>query len=532
MVQRLKISSPLWLLLGISALVGSCSRVKPKPPVSAAASKVTADSRTEAESTAAPPERERIAPRVLYVSSRGKPGGDGKKRSPLPSIAEALAKGATKIVLTENGAYQWPTDKERRDFGAIVGRGPKTIIRDFGGSPVQFVSLESLGVQVHKKGAHFGRGGKARFQSVQVQCRNQCLRGEETELVLVQSRIRAGRAQQALKFRGSEVSLAEVSIQGGKAAALQIESGKLLADRLSVRTSGSGVVLLKVRARGANRGAALRGSTIKARQAAVLSQDADVLVDQGYFQGKKLAAFAITGDSRVTVRDADLAAGPEGGVFMGPAENRLPALLMEDSTLSHRRYSGAKIAGGTARFQRVIFEGQKGRLRKGGESILAHGDAATVHVQESVFQYPVGSAVSVTDGASLAFNGEVIGSGGSALLLVDAGSPTQIRAKISRCRAGYGIEVSKTEGVEVLDSMIERCPEGGMLLTDKSRAIVRRSRLFKNGRRNLGVYGFSEAQVVSSTISGSRWAVFSSCGDGAVSRIRLSKVEGQTSECR
>lgn len=481
---------------------------------------------------------------TAFVSPDGDDAQQGTRDAPFRTVARALVGAFAQVVLLPGIHFEGPFVLERpvllegepgaalRGTVRIVGERIRLRGLDVAGA-VEADGAAELVVETTtisgEDGLHALRiiDGTAELRSLELECGSEtCLYASGATVTVDRCRAIATSTRTARIFRFQEgrAVVRRARLEGGAFASLQIQGHAHAIVEASELAGGSnGLVALD--------GASLEAEEVVvtgAAKIALLLQDVDAQIRGGRYDGTRDLTVGISG-AEVVLIGVSLGTSDLGVISISRFRGAPARVELEDGTVQHGARSGVLIDGSRLTVRGTRFFGEPNVA--GDDGITARGPGTQVTIEDAAFEEPSGFAVGLYDRASGVISASVVRPGLGGILLDAAESATVADSTITGCAEGSGVVVQDSGGVLLRRLRVEGCSEAGVLGIGGSGAI-RESSLVGNQQFGAAAFAGGRLSIASSTISGSPFATFATCADGArVDLLEGNRISGLITDC-
>lgn len=356
-------------------------------------------------------------------------------------------------------------------------------------------------------------------------------------------------ADAGLFAEGSTITVEGLRIEGGAAArGLRVLGGRARVRGLEV--SGTRIAQAFVAEGGVLE---LTGGRLSEAQGSALAAvGGGRLVVDGLLTERPRGPALLAARAIATVRGSTLAGGADQTVAVQSATVALDRVRIEASargTISVTRHSAAGPAlvvlqGGRVDHAavsallldqgRVEIDGTRfvGAGRGEEDALVASGPTAELVVRRATIERSGGFGVGLYNGAGGTLSATVTepGLGG---VIVEATAAVRVEdLAVRRCRDGSGVVVFDASEVTLRRVSVTACPEAGVLAGDGAHVELTGGILTDDREYGVAAFGGARVRVSGVRISGSRWATFATCGDGArVTTVGRNDIDGDRVDC-
>ncbi len=488
---------------------------------------------------------------VHYVAPGGDDSWEGSKERPFATIAKALQQPVPKIVLL-GGTFEEPEiniDKEVMIEGLD---GDRSVLLGHVYLSAEGVELRRLelqrGLAVHRASAALAQlkvepgdqddaisivSSTAQLKDVQMSCGAETCLQITTSTATVEGAIATGQVgtKRGVRVESSSVSIDRIEVRGASTTQLQASLQSYMSVQNATLLNSEGSAL-----------AALQGSTLQARSVrvegaarfGVLLQSSAAHISSSTVAATGALTVGITG-GKVTLENMRVEAGPEGTLSVTDHSRSPAEVTLRDCRVEHGARSGVLMASGRLTIAESLFVGAADPQNPTPlDAITISGIDSTLTIRGTTLSQPAGFGITVTNdaGADIQARIEMPGAGGVFVDGVMAQPVVLQELVVDRCRSGSGVVVFRSQGVRLTRGQVQGCPEAGLLAGDQSAVQVVETVLSDNQSYGLAAFGGAQVQLQDTRISGSKWAVFASCGDGArVEDLGGNQLKGPVSAC-
>lgn len=472
-------------------------------------------------------------PEVAYVSPEGGDAAEGTEDAPFASLKRALSTDRPRIVLLP-GRYPEPEVLVSRSVqiqGSPTGRAVLQGHLFIAASRVEVGGIDitegldvhlARNVTVHNATIAAGRyddalslvSSQVHLKNISVSCGAQtCLQTTTATVQVDNLEARGGiESQRLLRVESSSVAIFGLYAEGGNISQVQAGQGSWL------HVQGATLAVARSNALVVVQGARVRARELRvqgARRFGLLVQHAQLSLHDSVIEGTDTVSVGVAGaDLRVV--SSTISGSPEGAISLSKNAGRLSKVTLQGGVIRHLSFDGVLVSGGRLEAVGTRFEGE-GEASEHGDAIVGHGVDAQVNLRSVRILRPAGFGISLSADATGVLRGSIQAPGRGGILVEDvAVQAVQVQdMHISGCRSGSGVVVLSTPLVQVSGGSVRGCAEAGYLAGAGSTLRVEGAVAADNREYGMAAFGGSTLAVASSTVSGSRWALFASCGDGA-----------------
>ncbi len=482
---------------------------------------------------------------VAYISPDGDDADPGTRAAPFRTVARGLSEAFDRLVLLSGvhteGAFvvDRPVRLEGEGDAAIAGpvqvgadRVDLAHLRVDGGLEARAagdLSIETATITAGSN-AHALQldGGSANLAAVVLECgRETCLFARGATLTVDRCRATATSSSTGRIFRlvQSRSVIRHTQARGGGTASFQIETGDAELADVSLIGGSNGLVALA--------GARVAADEVVVSEAArtsLLLQRVTASIQGGRLGATEDLTVGISG-ATVHLDEVRVEASTHGAISVSAAAGVRSEVELSGGVVGHGARAALLIDSGDVIILGTRFEGLAGA--EGDDAITAVGPDASVTIEGATFEDSGGYGVALYGGARGTVSATIARPGlGGILVEGPTVAPVVIEGGvISGCRGGSGIDLQSSSGTAVRRVRVEGCTEAGILAFGADGSLDA-SVLIDNVQFGAAAFSGGVLTVQGSTISGSPFATFATCGDGG--RVELlgdNRITGATTEC-
>lgn len=491
-------------------------------------------------------------PATVYVSPLGSDQAAGTREAPFKTIAHALGISGAQAIALAPGEY---VEGELTISRRIAVLGPEE-----GGAVLT---------------------GRVRITADEVVLsRADVLRGIDVShakgVVIDNLSVRPGEGDDALSISSSMATLTDLSINCGLETCVQITTSTVSARTLKLtgdanakrglRAETSSVTVQGGEITGTNTNQILASTntqmTVKdvaltgaLGNALAAVKNANLSAERVRISGAVKMGLLAAG-SRVIGRDVSIASSSALGVGitgadvdligvmiepMGDAAINVGALAGRESKvrlmgghIRHTSKSGLAIAAGDVTVTGTRFTGDHGANTMEADAIVANGPTAILRVISAEISKPSGSGVSLTNNAYGTITATITEPKVAGILIESvAGVPVSVEgSRIEGCKSESGIAILNATEINISRTRIVGCPQSGVMAALGSTVVVKRCAFADNAQYGVSAFGGAMVEISDSVVSGSKWALQATCGDGSsIDDAGGNKLSGPVNTC-
>lgn len=482
---------------------------------------------------------------VAFVSPTGDDAAAGTRSAPFRTLERALSSDRAGVVLLEGvhseGSFEVDRPVVVEGEGEAVIEGTLEIAaaeirirRLWVNGGLKAISAPDLSVETTTVTAGVEvnavslTGGSVRLERSTLECgTDSCLFARAATVGIDLCRLTGtATTKWGLRAEGGTITVRRAVVDGGRLAAMRIEGeADATVERSETRGGGNGLVVLG-------------GSTLKAEEVVVseavksslLLQNSTADVLAGRYDGTSELTIGISG-GRAVLSDVWIGSSGFGAVSISAFLGDGAEVRFEGGTVEHGAKSGILATGSDVLISRTRFLGDP--ESDGDDAVTASGAGTRVTVEGAVFDGPSGFAVGFYDDASGTISATVSRPRlGGVLVQGPRLEPVRIAdSVITGCRQGSGVALQNSQGTTIDRVLVDGCSEAGVV-GNGAEGAIENSALLDNLQFGVGAFGGAVLTVRGSTIAGSPFATFATCGDGArVDLLGQNRIEGSVTEC-
>lgn len=482
---------------------------------------------------------------VAFISPGGDDSGPGTRESPFETFERGVSSRREHLVLLpgihEKGPFKAvrPVLVEGEGDAVVQGtlfvEGEEIRLRRLwvnGGLKAIFASKMSVESTTVTPGAELHAiditGGSAQLGDVTLECGTEsCLFA--TGALLDADGLRAtatATTKWGLRLEGGRAEVRRARIRGGRTASLQVEgSGELVVMDAELGGGDNGLI-------------AVGGSTLTAENVVVTDTVRSSLLLQETVAEIRGGRYGSTADLTIGISGghlvlSDVTVEPSGyaSVSVSPFSGKGAIARFEAGTIEHGVRSAILVTGSELLVFGTRFAGDPDV--DGEDAVTASGTGTRVAIEGASFDGPSGFGVGLYEGAAGTISATISRPRFGGILVDGAGAEpvTVADSVISGCQQGSGIDLRRAQESTIERVMVDACSEAGVVGLAAG-AAVRSSTLRDNQQFGVAAFDGAVLTVEGSTITGSAFATFATCGDGArVDLLAGNRITGATTDC-
>jgi hypothetical protein len=489
---------------------------------------------------------------TVFVSPAGNDAAPGTRAQPLRTIERALANEDAAEIVLASGEYAerdvtisrriallGPEDGSATLNGHLVVRANEAVVHHLVVERGVEVALASNIVIDHvvarpgdRDDTFLINGASGTLSNLDVSCGPEtCLQVTSSTITLTGLKLTADAvAKRGLRAETSSVTARNLEVSGtGVNQVLASQNARItIVDAKLTGARGSAIAAVK------SGGLIVdRAEITDAARYGVLIQDSRAIVRAVKIGPTQNNAIGISGGD-VDLIDLTIERCPEGAITINSHLDRAPLVRLIGGTIRHGETSAVLLGQGDLTVQGTHFIGDPAAKNEDRDAIIANSQYANLNIMSANIDAPAGFGVSFTNSASGSVTATITKPRAGGVLLEGlAAVPVVVtKSRIEGCATASGIVAYDSTDVKISQTVIGGCAKAGLLAGQGAVVEVTNTRLTNNGAYGFAAFGGATIDVSASRASGSQWATFATCGDGArIDDAGDNRFQGQTTIC-